>query len=65
MTDAAGAVADGTLAQRARADGMDPDDALRRNDSGTLFERVGGSIRTGASGTNVMDVIAAAFGPLH
>jgi hydroxypyruvate reductase len=55
-TDAAGAVADGETAARARARGLDPRAFLDANDSYTFFERAGGLIRTGPTLTNVMDV---------
>jgi glycerate-2-kinase len=55
-TDAAGAVADGETWGAARAAGLDPDDALRRHDAYPFFDRVGGLVRTGLTGTNVMDV---------
>lgn len=55
-TDAAGAVADaGTLA-RAAALGLSAEDHLRRHDAYPFFDRTGGLIRTGLTGTNVMDV---------
>ncbi len=55
-TDAAGAVADGGTASRARARGLDPRAFLADNDSYTFFERAGGLLRTGPTLTNVMDV---------
>jgi glycerate-2-kinase len=54
--DAAGAFADGGTVERARAIGLDPADALDRNDSGTLFEALGDLLTTGPTGTNVMDL---------
>jgi hydroxypyruvate reductase/glycerate 2-kinase len=55
-TDAAGAVADaGTLAGMAQRQ-LAAEDFLRRHDAYTLFDRVGGLIRSGLTGTNVMDV---------
>jgi glycerate 2-kinase len=58
-TDAAGAVADaGTLARAADA-GVDPDVALRENDSHSFFRAAGGLIITGPTGTNVNDVHVA------
>ncbi|MGQ9630280.1 MAG: glycerate kinase type-2 family protein [bacterium] len=56
-TDAAGAVADGETAPRARALGMDPQDYLDRNDSYHFFQRLGDLIVTGPTNTNVMDII--------
>jgi len=55
-TDAAGAFADGGTVARARALGMDPLGALDANDSNSLFAREGGVVRTGPTGTNVMDL---------
>ena len=55
-TDAAGAFADGGTVARARALGLDALAALEANDSNTLFAREGGVVRTGPTGTNVMDL---------
>ena len=55
-TDAAGAVADETTVRRARALGLDARRFLVDNDSYHFFERVNGLIKTGPTGTNVMDV---------
>jgi hydroxypyruvate reductase len=55
-TDAAGALADGLTLARARALGLDAAAALERNDSYRFFDAVGDLIRTGPTGTNVMDV---------
>lgn len=52
-TDAAGAMADGETVRRA---GLDAVDYLNRNDSYSYFERAGGLIKTGPTGTNVMDI---------
>ena len=51
-TDAAGAIADGDTLHR------DPDapDYLARNDSYSYFEGLNDLIKTGPTGTNVMDV---------
>lgn len=55
-TDAAGAVADsGTLA-RASAKGLDAKTFLRDNDSYHFFEPLNDLIKTGPTGTNVMDL---------
>ena len=51
-TDAAGAIATGSTLSRA----PDPRDYLQRNDSYSYFERLGDLIKTGPTGTNVMDV---------
>jgi hydroxypyruvate reductase len=55
-TDAAGALVDGSTVERARALGLDPQDALRRHDSYPLLEALGALHRTGPTGTNVMDM---------
>ncbi|MCG8458443.1 MAG: DUF4147 domain-containing protein, partial [Holophagales bacterium] len=56
-TDAAGAFACGTTAHRARELGFDPIRSLRDNDSHPLFEALGDLIRTGPTGTNVLDLM--------
>jgi len=55
-TDAAGARADGGTMRRAEALGYDLRDHLERNDSYSVFEALGDLIKTGPTGTNVMDV---------
>jgi len=55
-TDAAGAIVDGHMVSGAMLNGLDPEDYLRRNDSYTFFSRTGGLIKTGPTGTNVMDI---------
>lgn len=52
-TDAAGAQADGRTVERST---VDPLRALARNDSYHFFEPLGDLIKTGPTGTNVMDV---------
>lgn len=56
-TDAAGAFADGTTLERARAKGLDPDAILADNDSYRLFDALGDLLRTGPTGTNVNDLL--------
>lgn len=56
-TDAAGAIATWTTVARARAAGLDPEDALARNDSYPFFRALGDLIVTGPTGTNVMDLM--------
>jgi hydroxypyruvate reductase len=56
-TDAAGAFADGTTYARAEKEGLDPTASLRDNDSYTLFDGLGDLLRTGPTGTNVMDLV--------
>ncbi|RKT45424.1 glycerate kinase type-2 family protein [Thiocapsa rosea] len=56
-TDDAGALVDGATLERIRDAGLDAADGLQRADSGTLLEASGDLIRTGPTGTNVMDLI--------
>ncbi|MBN1312065.1 MAG: glycerate kinase [Anaerolineae bacterium] len=58
-TDAAGAIVTGETCARARTLGMDAQEYLNNNDSYTFFDRLGSSIRTGPTGTNVNDVTIA------
>jgi glycerate-2-kinase len=55
-TDAAGAW--GSMATLKRMDelSIDPDRFLDRNDSYHFFQKTGGLIKTGPTGTNVMDL---------
>jgi len=55
-TDAAGAFTDEHNVARARTLGLDARRFLANNDSYHFFERLGGLVKTGPSGTNVMDV---------
>jgi hydroxypyruvate reductase len=55
-TDAAGALADGATAGRARELGLDPAVYLAENNSYPFFDALGDLIRTGPTNTNVMDV---------
>lgn len=55
-TDAAGAIADGTTLARARKNGLDPKDFLRRNDSYNFFQKLQNLVMTGPTRTNVMDI---------
>ncbi|MBI3997912.1 MAG: glycerate kinase [Armatimonadetes bacterium] len=55
-TDAAGAVADGATLARARARGLDPDEALRTNDAYPFFAALDDLIITGPTHTNVDDL---------
>jgi len=61
-TDAAGAVADGTTVTRALAQGLDPLDYLKRNDSYHFFQALGDLVITGPTRTNVMDVYMVLVG---
>ena len=53
---AAGAIADQTTLQRARAKNLDAEQYLARSDSYTFFEQLNDLIVTGATGTNVRDL---------
>jgi len=55
-TDAAGAIADHTTVERARAMGLNPKAHLENNDSYSFFKRLGDLLVTGPTHTNVMDV---------
>jgi glycerate 2-kinase len=55
-TDAAGAFADAASWAAAWDEHLDADSALRRHDAYPFFARIGGLIKTGLTGTNVMDV---------
>ena len=53
---AAGAVADGSTPDRAKAAGLDPEDFFRRSDSYSFFARLGDAIHTGPTGNNLRDL---------
>lgn len=55
-TDAAGAIATGDTLKRAAALGLDACIHLRTNDAYPFFDALGDLIRTGPTGTNVMDI---------
>jgi glycerate 2-kinase len=59
MTGLAGAIADAGTPLRARNAGIDPERALARNDSLSVFDVSGGSVETGPTGTNVNDIYVA------
>lgn len=56
-TDAAGALADGSSIARARERGMDPDQFLMNNDSYHFFHALGDLVISGATNTNVNDLM--------
>ncbi|MBK1722918.1 glycerate kinase type-2 family protein [Thiocystis violacea] len=56
-TEDAGALVDGHSLERAQLAGCDASAHLARADAGTLLEASGDLIRTGPTGTNVMDLI--------
>ena len=55
-TDAAGAFADGGSVARAEKLGLAAKEFLTRHDSYHFFEKTGGLIKSGPTGTNVMDI---------
>ena len=55
-TDAAGAAADGSTVARAARKGLDPKRYLADNDSYHFFESLKDLVKTGPTGTNVMDL---------
>ena len=55
-TDAAGAVGTMDTFLEAERMGLQPGDFLRRHDAYSFFDATGGLIRTGLTGTNVMDI---------
>jgi glycerate 2-kinase len=61
-SEAAGALVDAACWKRARELGLSIDDYLERNDSSRFFEQTGGLIRTGPTGTNVMDIVILLIG---
>lgn len=58
-TDAAGAFATPEIAMRSEELGLNPLTFLNNNDSYNFFEKVDGLIKTGVTGTNVMDIVVA------
>jgi glycerate-2-kinase len=61
-TDAAGAYADGDSVARGAARGRDARIALVNHDAYGFFDAEGGLLRTGPTGTNVMDLVLAVAG---
>lgn len=61
-TDAAGAIADGTTIARAAEQGLNAREFLNNNDSYHFFAPIHGLVKTGPTGTNVMDVRAILIG---
>ena len=55
-TDAAGARVDASTLDRAATAGLDPEDALARNDAYPFFQRLDDLIMWGPTGTNVGDI---------
>jgi hydroxypyruvate reductase len=55
-TDAAGAIVTGETVARAKQMGLDPINHLVRNDAYPFFDALGDLLKTGPTGTNVMDI---------
>lgn len=55
-TDMAGAVVDQNTYEEAKSNGINPDEFIKNNDSYHFFKKVGGHIKTGPTGNNVMDI---------
>jgi glycerate 2-kinase len=55
-TDAAGAICDGRTRERGREINLSARMSLFQNDSYTFFEKLGDLVKTGPTGTNVMDI---------
>jgi len=62
-TDAAGAFVDGQSITRAKARGLDPQTALKENDTYPFFATLGDLFTPGPTGTNVMDIKIALLWP--
>lgn len=58
-TDAAGAFADKSIVDKTKEVELNPAGFLENNNSYEFFERTGGLIKTGPTGTNVMDIVIA------
>jgi glycerate-2-kinase len=56
-TNAAGAIADAYTLTKAEISGLDPKGYLAENDSYHIFEKIGDLILTGATETNVNDIL--------
>jgi len=59
-TDAAGGLVDGATTARLLGQGLDPARGLAENDSTTALDAAGATVRTGPTGTNVMDIVLVA-----
>lgn len=55
-TDATGAIATGDTVRRAKKMSLEAADHLKRNDAYPFFEALGDLVKTGPTGTNVMDI---------
>ncbi len=63
-TDAAGAVVNGDTWEAIRGAGRDPGRALARHDAYPALEAAGALVRTGPTGTNVMDLVLGWVAPV-
>ena len=66
-TDAAGAICDNTMVRQARKINLDANEFLRNNDSHTFFASIENGrnlLKTGLTGTNVMDLQIILISPL-
>jgi glycerate 2-kinase len=61
-TEAAGAIVDPTTLERAQGKGLDVRRALQDNDSHPFFDALGDLVRTGPTGSNLMDVYLGLVG---
>lgn len=61
-TNAAGAYLDGEIWEKALQLKLEPTDYLARNDAYSFFEKVGGLLITGPTGTNVCDIRVMTIG---
>jgi glycerate 2-kinase len=61
-SQATGAIVDGFTVIRAKELGLNPQQMLDDNDSGTFFQRLGDAIATGATFTNVNDLVIVLLG---
>lgn len=61
-TDAAGGIVDGSTVERGKALGLDPELALRDNDTYHFLKAVGDLLTTGPTFTNVMDIQVVLIG---
>jgi glycerate 2-kinase len=62
FTDAAGAFADSTTITRGKEKGLDAQKYLDNNNSYEYFSHIGDLIKTGPTGTNVMDIQVLIYG---
>ena len=63
VTDAAGALVDGRTFDAVVDSGLNPRDALNRNDSHTALRPARSLIFTGPTGTNVSDIMGIVAAP--